>query len=138
LELGISGLELKKGRPIMKFKIRNNKPKKVSKNFDSKDESNSLTSVYEELKLLKEELKHLKKEKNFEKEIKLLKKENEVLKKWKTLVKIFDSNQPRQEKIKKIYNRVKADKNLRLTQVLKEFSIPISTFYYELKKEDFD
>ncbi len=139
LELGISGLELKKGRPIMKFKIRNNKPKKVSKNFDSKDESNSLTSVYEELKLLKEELKHFKKrEKNFEKEIKLLKKENEVLKKWKTLVKIFDSNQPRQEKIKKIYNRVKADKNLRLTQVLKEFSIPISTFYYELKKEDFD
>ncbi len=54
------------------------------------------------------------------------------------MVKIFDSNQPRQEKIKKIYNRVKADKNLRLTQVLKEFSIPISTFYYELKKEDFD
>ncbi len=49
----------------MKFKIRNNKPKKVSKNFDSKDESNSLTSVYEELKLLKEELKHLKKEKKF-------------------------------------------------------------------------
>ncbi|AFX74409.1 Mobile element protein [Mesomycoplasma hyorhinis SK76] len=41
-------------------------------------------------------------------------------------------------KNKKIYNRVKADKNLRLTQVLKEFSIPISTFYYELKKEDFD
>uniref|UniRef100_UPI001C055C32 IS3 family transposase n=1 Tax=Mesomycoplasma hyorhinis TaxID=2100 RepID=UPI001C055C32 len=28
--------------------------------------------------------------------------------------------------------------NLRLIQVLKEFSIPISTFYYELKKEDFD
>ncbi len=54
------------------------------------------------------------------------------------MVKIFDSNQPRQEKIKKIYNIVKADKNLRLTQVLKEFSIPISTFYYELKKEDFD
>ncbi len=81
----------------------------------------------------------LKKEKkNFEKEIKLLKKENEVLKKWKALVEIFDSNQPRQEKIKKIYNRVKADKNLRLIQVLKEFSIPISTFYYELKKEDFD
>ncbi len=65
LESGISGLELNKGRPIMKFKIRNNKPKKVSKNFDSKDESNSLTSVYEELKLLKEELKHLKKEKKF-------------------------------------------------------------------------
>ncbi|QEA01788.1 Mobile element protein [Mesomycoplasma hyorhinis] len=41
-------------------------------------------------------------------------------------------------KNKKIYNRVKVDKNLRLTQVLKEFSIPISTFYYELKKEDFD
>ncbi|AEC45807.1 transposase, IS861 [Mesomycoplasma hyorhinis] len=41
-------------------------------------------------------------------------------------------------KNKKIYNRVKADKNLQLTQVLKEFSIPISTFYYELKKEDFD
>ncbi|MXR39163.1 IS3 family transposase, partial [Mycoplasma hyorhinis] len=69
---------------------------------------------------------------------KLLKKENEVLKKWKALVEIFDSSQPRQEKIKKIYNIVKADKNLRLTQVLKEFSIPISTFYYELKKEDFD
>ncbi len=120
----------------MKFKIRNNKPKKVSKNFDSKDESNSLISVYEELKFLREEIKLFKKrEKNFEKEIKLLKKENEVLKKWKTLVKIFDSNQPRQEKIKKIYNRVKADKNLRLTQVLKEFSIPISTFYYELKKK---
>ncbi|AEC45776.1 transposase [Mesomycoplasma hyorhinis MCLD] len=45
------------------------------------------------------------------------------------MVKIFYSNQPRQEKIKKIYNRVKADKNLRLTQVLKEFSIPISTFF---------
>ncbi len=41
-------------------------------------------------------------------------------------------------KNKKNYNRVKADKNLQLTQVLKEFSIPISTFYYELKKEDFD
>ncbi|AEC46273.1 transposase, IS861 [Mesomycoplasma hyorhinis MCLD] len=53
------------------------------------------------------------------------------------MVKIFDSNQPRQEKIKKIYNKVKADKNLRLTQVLKEFSIPISTFYYELKKRRF-
>ncbi len=65
LESGISGLELNKGRPIMKSKISNNKPKKVSKNFDSKDESNSLTSVYEELKLLKEELKHLKKEKKF-------------------------------------------------------------------------
>uniref|UniRef100_UPI001C048093 IS3 family transposase n=1 Tax=Mesomycoplasma hyorhinis TaxID=2100 RepID=UPI001C048093 len=89
------------------------------------NQSNSSLSVYEELKLLREENK-------------LLKKENEVLKKWKALVEIFDSNQPRQEKIKKIYNRVKADKNLRLTQVLKEFSIPISTFYYELKKEDFD
>ncbi len=61
-----------------------------------------------------------------------------MLKKWKALVEIFDSSQPRQEKIKKIYNRVKADKNLRLTQILKEFSIPISTFYYEFKKEDFD
>ncbi|AFX74234.1 Mobile element protein [Mesomycoplasma hyorhinis SK76] len=47
----------------MKFKIRNNKPKKVSKNFDSKDESNSLTSVYEELKFLREEIKLFKKEK---------------------------------------------------------------------------
>ncbi|QKG28173.1 IS3 family transposase [Mycoplasma sp. 1654_15] len=142
LESGISGLELNQGRPIMKSKIVNDKRSKVSENLNSKDQSNSLTSVYEELnvyeelKLLKEELKHFKKEKkNFEKEIKLLKKENEVLKKWKALVKIFDSNQPRQEKIKKIYNRVKADKNLRLTQVLKEFSIPISTFYYELKKK---
>ncbi|WP_215742412.1 IS3 family transposase, partial [Mesomycoplasma hyorhinis] len=34
--------------------------------------------------------------------------------------------------------KVKADKSLRLTQVLKELSIPISTFYYEFKKEDFD
>ncbi|AFX74606.1 Mobile element protein [Mesomycoplasma hyorhinis SK76] len=102
LELGISGLELKKGRPIMKFKIRNNKAKKVSKNFDSKDESNSLISVYEELKFLREEIKLFKREKKeFEKEIKLLKKENEVLKKWKALIEIFDSNQPRQEKIKK-------------------------------------
>ncbi|AEC45886.1 transposase InsK [Mesomycoplasma hyorhinis MCLD] len=41
-------------------------------------------------------------------------------------------------KNKKNLYRVKADKNLRLTQVLKEFSIAISTFYYELKKEDFD
>ncbi len=41
-------------------------------------------------------------------------------------------------KNKKIYNKVKADKSLRLTQVLKELSIPISTFYYEFKKEDFD
>ncbi|ADM21522.1 transposase, IS861 [Mesomycoplasma hyorhinis HUB-1] len=126
LESGISGLELNKGRPIMKSKINNNnKFTKVSNNSDSQDQSNSSLSVYEELKLLREENK-------------LLKKENEVLKKWKTLVEIFDSNQPRQEKIKKIYNKVKADKNLRLTQVLKEFSIPISTFYYELKKEDFD
>ncbi|WP_237023150.1 helix-turn-helix domain-containing protein, partial [Mesomycoplasma hyorhinis] len=126
LESGISGLELNKGRPIMKSKINNNnKSTKVSNNSDSQDQSNSSLSVYEELKLLREENK-------------LLKKENEVLKKWKALVEIFDSNQPRQEKIKKIYNRVKADKNLRLTQVLKEFSIPISTFYYELKKEDFD
>ncbi|MXR09828.1 IS3 family transposase, partial [Mycoplasma hyorhinis] len=125
LESGISGLELNKGRPIMKSKINNNKSTKVSNNSDSQDQSNSSLSVYEELKLLREENK-------------LLKKENEVLKKWKALVKIFDSNQPRQEKIKKIYNIVKADKNLRLTQVLKEFSIPISTFYYELKKEDFD
>ncbi len=138
LESGISGLELNKGRPIMKSKILNDKLSKVSKNLNSKDQSNSSLSVYEELKLLKKELKHFKKrEKNFEKEIKLLKKENEVLKKWKALVEIFDSNQPRQEKIKKIYNRVKADKNLRLTQVLKEFSIPISTFYYELKKRRF-
>ncbi|QEA02070.1 IS3 family transposase [Mesomycoplasma hyorhinis] len=125
LESGISGLELNKGRPIMKSKINNNKSTKVSNNSDSQDQSNSSLSVYKELKLLREENK-------------LLKKENEVLKKWKALVEIFDSNQPRQEKIKKIYNRVKADKNLRLTQVLKEFSIPISTFYYELKKEDFD
>ncbi|WP_215740256.1 helix-turn-helix domain-containing protein, partial [Mesomycoplasma hyorhinis] len=127
LESGISGLELNKGRPIMKSKINNNNNKstKVSNNSNSQNQSNSSLSVYEELKLLREENK-------------LLKKENEVLKKWKALVKIFDSNQPRQEKIKKIYNKVKADKNLRLTQVLKEFSIPISTFYYELKKEDFD
>ncbi|MXR58372.1 helix-turn-helix domain-containing protein, partial [Mesomycoplasma hyorhinis] len=128
LESGISGLELNKGRPIMKSKINNNnnnKSTKVSNNSDSQDQSNFSLSVYEELKLLREENK-------------LLKKENEVLKKWKALVETFDSNQPRQEKIKKIYNRVKADKNLRLTQVLKEFSIPISTFYYEFKKEDFD
>ncbi|AEC46136.1 transposase, IS861 [Mesomycoplasma hyorhinis MCLD] len=127
IESGISGLELNKGRPIMKSKINNNKSTKISNNSDSQNQSNSSLSVYEELKLLREENK-------------LLKKENEVLKKWKALVEIFDSSQPRQEKIKKIYNRVKADKNLRLrlTQVLKEFSIPISTFYYELKKEDFD
>ncbi|AHA41219.1 transposase family protein [Mesomycoplasma hyorhinis DBS 1050] len=61
LESGISGLELNKGRPIMKSKILNNKPTKVSKNLDSKDQSNSLISVYEELKLLKEELIHFKK-----------------------------------------------------------------------------
>lgn len=138
LESGIIGLELNKGRPIMKSKICNNKATKLSKNFDSKDQLNSSISVLEKLKLLEEKNKHFKKrEKNLEKEIKLLKKEIEALKKWKALVEIFDSNQPRQEKIKKIYNRVKADKNLRLTQVLKEFS-PISTFYYELKKEDFD
>ncbi len=89
----------------MKSKINNNnKSTKVSNNSDSQDQSNSSLSVYEELKLLREENKHFKKEKkNFEKEIKLLKKENEVLKKWKALVEIFDSNQPRQEKIKKIY-----------------------------------
>nr|CAA35244.1 ORF1 [Mesomycoplasma hyopneumoniae] len=122
----------------MKSKISNNKSTKVSKNFDSKDQLNSSISVLEKLKLLEEKNNHFKKrEKNLEKEIKLLKKEIEALKKWKALVEIFDSNQPRQEKIKKIYNKVKADKNLRLTQVLKEFS-PISTFYYELKKEDFD
>ncbi|AFX74139.1 Mobile element protein [Mesomycoplasma hyorhinis SK76] len=63
LESGISGLELNKGRPIMKSKINNNKSTKVSNYSDSQDQSNSLTSVYEELKLLKEELKHLKKEK---------------------------------------------------------------------------
>ncbi len=65
----------------MKSKISNNKSTKVSNNSDSQDQSNSSLSVYEELKLLK--------------------KENEVLKKWKALVEIFDSNQPRQEKIKK-------------------------------------
>ncbi len=72
----------------MKSKISNNKSTKVSNNSDSQDQSNSSLSVYEELKLLREENK-------------LLKKENEVLKKWRALVKIFDSNQPRQEKIKK-------------------------------------
>ncbi len=86
----------------MKFKIRNNKATKLSKNFDSKDQLNSSISVLEKLKLLEEEIKLFKREKKeFEKEIKLLKKENEVLKKWKALVEIFDSNQPRQEKIKK-------------------------------------
>ncbi|MXR11724.1 helix-turn-helix domain-containing protein, partial [Mesomycoplasma hyorhinis] len=78
LESGISGLELNKGRPIMKSKINNNKSTKVSNNSDSQDQSNSSLSVYEELKLLREENK-------------LLKKENEVLKKWKALVEIFDS-----------------------------------------------
>ncbi|UVT32730.1 helix-turn-helix domain-containing protein [Mesomycoplasma hyorhinis] len=63
LESGISGLELNKGRPIMKSKILNSKRSKVSKNLNSKDQSNSLTCVYKELKLLKEELIHFKKEK---------------------------------------------------------------------------
>ncbi len=75
LESGISGLELNKGRPIMKSKINNNnnnKSTKVSNNSDSQDQSNSSLSVYEELKLLREENK-------------LLKKENEVLKKVKSL-----------------------------------------------------
>ncbi|SYV91689.1 Mobile element protein [Mesomycoplasma hyorhinis] len=54
----------------MKSKILNDKLSKVSKNLNSKDQSNSSLSVYEELKLLKKELKHFKKrEKNFEKEI---------------------------------------------------------------------
>lgn len=86
LESGIIGLELNKGRPIMKSKISNNKSTKVSKNFDSKDQLNSSISVLEKLKLLEEKNKHFKKrEKNLEKEIKLLKKENEVLKKWKAI-----------------------------------------------------
>lgn len=72
LESGISGLELNRGRSIMKSKISNNKSTKVSNNSDSQDQSNSSLSVYEELKLLREELK-------------LLKKENEVLKKWKAI-----------------------------------------------------
>ncbi|WP_308701292.1 IS3 family transposase, partial [Mesomycoplasma hyorhinis] len=125
LESGISGLELNKGRPIMKSKINNNKSTKVSNNSDSQDQSNSSLSVYEELKLLREENK-------------LLKKENEVLKKVKSLGRDLWLKSTKARKNKKNYNRVKADKNLRLTQVLKEFSIPISTFYYELKKEDFD
>ncbi|WP_215738394.1 helix-turn-helix domain-containing protein, partial [Mesomycoplasma hyorhinis] len=64
LESGISGLELNKGRPIMKSKINNNNNKstKVSNNSDSQDQSNSSLSVYEELKLLREENKLLKKE----------------------------------------------------------------------------
>ncbi|ASU14607.1 hypothetical protein CIB43_00721 [Mesomycoplasma hyopneumoniae] len=65
LESGISGLELNRGRSIMKSKISNNKSTKVSNNSDSQDKSNSSLSVYEELKLLK--------------------KENEVLKKWKAI-----------------------------------------------------
>ncbi len=65
LESGISGLELNRGRSIMKSKISNNKSTKVSNNSDSQDQSNSSLSVYEELKLLK--------------------KENEVLKKWKAI-----------------------------------------------------
>ncbi len=117
LESGISGLELNKGRPIMKSKISNNKSTKVSNNSDSQDQSNSSLSVYEELKLLK--------------------KENEVLKKVKSLGKDLWLKSTKARKNKKIYNKVKADKNLRLTQVLKEFSIPISTFYYELKKRRF-
>ncbi|WP_215740321.1 helix-turn-helix domain-containing protein, partial [Mesomycoplasma hyorhinis] len=47
LESGISGLELNKGRPIMKSKILNDKRSKVSKNLNSKDQSNSSLSVYE-------------------------------------------------------------------------------------------
>ncbi len=61
LESGISGLELNKRRPITKSKILNGKRSKVSKNLNSKDQSNSLTCVYKELKLLKEELIHFKK-----------------------------------------------------------------------------
>ncbi len=101
----------------MKSKINNNKSTKVSNNSDSQDQSNSSLSVYEELKLLK--------------------KENEVLKKVKSLGKDLWLKSTKARKNKKIYNKVKADKNLRLTQVLKEFSIPISTFYYELKKRRF-
>ena len=82
LELGISGLELNKGRLIMKFKIFNDKFLKVLKNLNSKDQFNFLICVYKELKFFKEEFIYFKKrEKNFEKEIKFLKKENEVLKK---------------------------------------------------------
>ncbi len=64
LESGISGLELNKGRPIMKSKINNNKSTKVSNNSDSQDQSNSSLSVYEELKLLKKENEVLKKVKS--------------------------------------------------------------------------
>ncbi len=66
LESGISGLELNKGRPIMKSKINNNNNKstKVSNNSDSQDQSNSSLSVYEELKLLKKENEVLKKVKS--------------------------------------------------------------------------
>ncbi|WP_258555734.1 helix-turn-helix domain-containing protein, partial [Mesomycoplasma hyopneumoniae] len=49
LESGISGLELNRGRSIMKSKISNNKSTKVSNNSDSQDQSNSSLSVYEEL-----------------------------------------------------------------------------------------
>ncbi len=63
LESGISGLELNKGRPIMKSKINNNKSTKVSNNSDSQDKSNSSISVLEKLKLLEEKNKHFKKEK---------------------------------------------------------------------------
>ncbi len=56
----------------MKSKILNDKRSKVSKNLNSKDQSNSSLSVYQELKLLEEELK-------------LLKKENQELKKVKSL-----------------------------------------------------
>ncbi|QKG28182.1 mobile element protein [Mycoplasma sp. 1654_15] len=60
LELGISGLQLNKGRQIMKSKINNNKSTKISNNSDSQDQSNSSLSVYEELKLLRKENKLLK------------------------------------------------------------------------------
>ena len=91
--MGISGLELNKGRLITKFKIFNGKCLKVLKNLNSKDQFNFLICVYKEFKFFKEEFIYFKKrEKNFEKEIKFLKKENEVLKKWKVLVEIFDLN----------------------------------------------
>ncbi len=69
LESGISGLELNKGRPIMKSKINNNKSTKVSNNSDSQDQSNSSLSVYEELKLLKKENEVLKKVKSLGKDL---------------------------------------------------------------------
>ncbi len=69
LESGISGLELNKGRPIMKSKISNNKSTKVSNNSDSQDQSNSSLSVYEELKLLKKENEVLKKVKSLGKDL---------------------------------------------------------------------